>query len=323
MSEEQVYAGIDIGGTNIKYGLLDAGGKVLYREQRPTMAEKGPMPLMHLVTNIAERLLYYAAEENYGVEYLGVGSPGAVDHKAGKVIGPCPNIEGWMGMEIGQVLSERLNLPVLVDNDVNAMALAEARFGAAIGARSVVCLTVGTGIGGAVIIDGNVWHGANSTAGELGHMTIDYDGPKCACGSYGCLEVFCASQGIIDRTRARLRKQMTPIFTEILEGEIENLTIKKLFAAVKKGDETAIAIVEETGRYLGAGLAGIVNFLNPDVVVIGGGITDGGGNFLESTLAEIKRRAFSSAVEKLTVSKAALGNDAGFIGAGLLGTTRS
>jgi glucokinase len=319
MSEDQVYAGIDIGGTSIKYGLVDTTGKILHKEQRPTLAEKGPMPLMHLITNIAERLLYYAAEEDFSVKYLGVGSPGAIDNRTGRVIGPSPNIEGWQGMEIGETLKDRLNLPVIVDNDVNAMSLAELRFGAASGARSAVCVTVGTGVGGAVIINGRVWHGANFTAGELGHMTINFDGPKCTCGNYGCIEAYCSSQAIIDRTKHKVKGGLTPILEEVLERNVENLTVKKLFAALKKGDAVAQEVILETAKYLGIGLAGVANLLNPEIIVIGGGITEGGGGFIEAVADEIKKHAFSSAYEKLSIAKAVLGNDAGFIGAGLLG----
>ncbi|MEW6412437.1 MAG: ROK family protein [Candidatus Zixiibacteriota bacterium] len=319
MSDKHVYAGIDIGGTNIKYGLFDEEGKVIFKEQRPTMAEKGPMPLMHLVTNIGEKLLYYAADENYHVDWIGVGSAGAIDHKKGKVIGPSPNIVGWQGMEIGPIMQERLNLPVFVDNDVNCMALAESRFGAAIGASSVVCAAVGTGVGGGLIIDNKLVRGASSSAGELGHMTIDLNGPKCACGNNGCVEAFCSSQAIIDRAIRKLNNGLTPICDEILEGSLDNLNIKKLFAAARKGDDIANQVVDETARYLGVALAGIVNLINPEVVVIGGGITDGGAGFVSAAADEIRKRAFSSAVEKLVVVKAALGNDAGFIGAGLLG----
>ncbi len=319
MSKKRVYAGIDIGGTNIKFGLFDAAGNILFREQRPTMAEKGPIPLMHLVTNIAERLLYFAAEEEHAVDYVGVGSPGAVDHRTGKVVGPCPNIKGWQGTEISANMTERLNIPVFVDNDVNSMALAEVRFGAAMGAKSVVCVTVGTGVGGAVIVDGRVVHGSSSTAGELGHMTIDFDGPKCACGNNGCIESYCSSQAMTGRVKSKLAHGLTPAFSEVLEGSLDGLTIKKIFAAAKKGDDIATAAINETATYLGVGLAGIINLLNPEIVVIGGGITDGGAGFVETVAEEIRKRAFSSAVENLTVSKAALGNDAGFIGAGLLG----
>lgn len=319
MALKQAFAGVDIGGTNIKYGLVDLKGKVLFREQRPTLVEKGAEPLMHLVTNIAERLLYYAAEEEYEIKSLGVGTPGAVDTRIGKVISLSPNIDGWQGMEIGRTLKDRLNLPVHVDNDVNAMALAESKFGAGVGYSSAVCVAVGTGVGGGIIIDGKVWRGANYTAGEVGHISIDADGPPCRCGSRGCLEVFCSSEGIIGRAKNKLRSGLTQIFEEVVDGDIETLTIKKLFAAVKKGDEIAIEVISETAAYLGAGLAGVVNLLNPEIVIIGGGVADGGGGFVEAVSAEIRKRAFGSATEKLRVAKATLGNDAGFIGASILG----
>ncbi len=322
MSENLVYAGIDIGGTNIKYGLVDAKGKVLFKESRPTMVEKGAEPLMHLVTNISERLLYYAADEELEVKWLGVGTPGAVDNRIGKVISLSPNIEGWQWMEIGRILKERLNLPVIVDNDVNSMALAESRFGAGVGYRSVLCVAVGTGVGGGLIIDGKIWRGANFTAGEIGHMTINYAGPQCRCGSRGCIEVYCSSEAIIGRTKAKLSNGLTEIFQDVLEGPLDGLTIKKLFAAAKRGDTVAVEVINETAVYLGAGLAGAVNLLNPEIVVIGGGIADGGGGFLEAVSAEIRKRAFSTAVENLRVARASLGNDAGFIGASILGDSR-
>ncbi|MEA1981027.1 MAG: ROK family protein [candidate division Zixibacteria bacterium] len=315
------YAGIDIGGTNIKFGLFNAKGQVLYREQKPTMADKGPQSLMHLITNIGERLMLYAAEENIDVRWLGVGTAGAIDFKKGKVIGPSPNIPGWEGMEIGRNLKERLNMPVYVDNDVNSMALAEHRFGTAIGYDSVLCLTLGTGVGGAIIIDGKVYRGANSTAGELGHMSIKFDGPQCKCGNYGCLESFVASHVILSRVKSLLDNEMTAYFKEVLDGNPENISIKKLFNAYKREDEVAVQVLDETAGYVGTALAGLVNLLNPELVVIGGGIAEGSEKFIGKVKQEVKKRAFSSAVENLLILKASLGNDAGFIGAGLLGET--
>ncbi|MBU8934464.1 MAG: ROK family protein [candidate division Zixibacteria bacterium] len=319
MTDNQVLAGIDIGGTSVKFGLFDTTGKILHKERRPTMPEKGATVLMHLVTNIAERLLYFAAEEDYDVHHLGVGTPGAVDFNAGKVIGTCPNIDGWQGMEIATILKERLNMPVWVDNDVNAMALSELHFGAARGAKSVVCVTVGTGVGGAVMFDGKLWRGANHSAGELGHMSIDYDSPQVHSGIPGSIESFCASKAIIGRLKEAMTDGMTPAFEKVLDGDLSHLTIRKLFAAERARDELAISTIDEAARYLGTGLAGVVNLLNPEVVVIGGGIAEGGVRFVETATATIRELAFDSAVEKLTVVRASLGNDAGFVGAGLLG----
>jgi glucokinase len=319
MPENTVHAGIDIGATTIKYGLVDPNGKVVYRDQRPTVSEKGSDALLHLVTNIGERLLLFAAEDELEVRWLGVGSPGAVDVRSGTVIGATPNIEGWQGTALGRNLSDRLNLPVYVDNDVNAMALAELRYGAAIGCKSVVCVAVGTGVGGAIIVNGHLWRGANYSAGEIGHMPINFEGPDCQEEMRGCLEAYCCSQAIIARTKERLSNGLTPAFDEVLQGSIDNLNIKKLFGAAKKGDNLAQGVIHETAEYLAIGLAGVVNLFNPEIVIIGGGIADGGAGFVETASAGIRKRAFRSATEHLRVARAALGNDAGFIGASILG----
>jgi glucokinase len=319
MSAKLAYAGIDIGGTNIKFGLVDTSGKVLYREQRPTMVEKGADPLMHLITNISESLMFHAAEEELEVRWLGVGTPGGVDAKAGRVLGPCPNIPGWEGMEVGSILKERLNMPVFVDNDANVVALAESRFGAALGYKSVVCVTLGTGVGGGLILDGKLWRGCSGAAGEIGQMSINFDGPPCMGENAGCIESYCASQAIIKRVKAKLNNELTPIFNEVCSGDIEALSIKRIFTALRKGDEIARSAIMETARFLGIGLSGVVNLLNPEIVILGGGIADGGSEFVEAVASEIKKRSFKSAVDRLRVARATLGNDAGFIGAGILG----
>ncbi len=322
MAQQSIFAGIDVGGTNVKFGLFEEGGRVVHREHRPTQADKGPKPLIHLISNIAERLLYMAAEDELTVAHLGVGTPGAVEFASGKIIGPSPNIPGWQGTELGSLLRERLNTPVFVDNDANCVALAESRSGAAYGSQSVVCVTIGTGIGGGIVLGGHLWRGATHSAAELGHVVIDPEGPMCGCGRKGCIEAFCSSRAITGRALAKMKGGLTPAFAALLSGGDDRLTIRKLFAAHKKGDEVARVTLEETARFLGIGLAGIVNFLNPETVVIGGGVAEAGGGFVEMVAAEIRKRAFESAVEELKIVRATLGNDAGFIGAGMLGVGR-
>ena len=322
MASERTYAGIDIGGTNIKYGLVDLKGKVLFKEQRPTITDKGPEPLLHLVANIGESLLLHAAEDDCEVSWLGVGTPGSVDFKTGQVIGMSPNIPGWKGAPIGEFLRDRLNIPVWVDNDVNAVALAEHRFGAGAGYTSAVCVAVGTGVGGGIILNGKLWRGSTYAAGEIGHMSVDLEGPVCRCGNKGCVEVYCASPAILERCRARLEHNLTPAFKEVLNGDPGDLSIRKIFAAAKKRDALALGVIEETARYLAVGMAGVVNLLNPEVVIIGGGVADGGAGFVETVAQELRSRVCDSAQEKLRVVKATLGNSAGFIGAAILGEER-
>ncbi len=319
MSTKQAFAGIDIGGTSVKFGLFSPDGTIIYKNQKPTLADKGAVPLMHLVTNIAEQLMYHAAEDELEVRWLGVGTPGSVDFKTGQVIGAAPNIEDWRGTEIGRNLKERLNMPVWVDNDVNTVALAELRFGAAIGAKSAICVTIGTGIGGAVVIDGHVQRGHTYSGGEIGHMSINFDGPPCKCGRNGCIEAYCSSGAIINRAKKRLEQQPSEIIEEITGGRTDRLAIKQLFAAARKNDKLAKEVIAETAEYLGIGLANLVNLLNPEIIIIGGGIADGSTEFLAKLSETIKEQAFESAVKELKIVKATLGNDAGFIGAGLLG----
>lgn len=323
MSDLEHYAGIDIGATNVKYGLVDSNGKIVYRDQKPAMVEKGTKPLLHLITNIAENLLLRAAEEDVTINWLGVGSPGAIDNLTGVVKGKCPNIPDWVGTEIGPHLGKHLNMPVYVDNDGNAMALAELRFGAARRFSSAVCITVGTGIGGGIIIDKSIWRGSSYSGGEIGHIIVNSDGVQCRCGNKGCLEAYCSSRALLDRARGRMKNNSSEILTEVLSGNIGNLNIKKLFVAATKGDELALGVIEETAAILGAGLSGVVNLLNPEAIIFGGGIVDAGAGFMETAGAEIRKRAFPSATENLRIMKAELGNDAGFIGAGLLGEYKS
>jgi glucokinase len=319
----KAYAGIDVGGTNIKFGLFAPDGKIIYKEQRPTMAEKGAIPLMHLITNIAESLMLHAADDDLEVPWLGVGTPGAVEFKTGRVLGQTPHIKDWAGMEIGETLRERLNMSVWVDNDVNAMSLGELKYGAAVGTISAVCITVGTGIGGAVIVDGKLVRGASHSAGEIGHMTINFDGPKCKCGKTGCVEAYCSSSAIINRAKKKLEKEMTPGFSDLLKNDLDNLSIKTITAAAKNDDFAAGEVLEETAGYLAIALGNIANVLNPEMIVVGGGIIDGSPEFLTMVSREIKKHAFDSAVKELKITRATLGNDAGFIGAGLLGECAS
>jgi glucokinase len=323
MSEQEYYAGIDIGGTNIKFGLVDSNGKILFRDQRAAQVEKGAKPLLHLITNIAENLLFRAAEDELKINWLGVSSPGSVNNITGTVNGRCPNIPNWVGTELGTHLKDYLNLQVYVDNDANAMALAESRFGAARRFTSALCVTVGTGIGGGIIINNNLWRGASYSGGEIGHIILNNNGIKCRCGNRGCLEAYCSSQVMLDNLKSKSKNGMSEILSQVLNGKMSNLNIKKLFTAAKKGDESALEVIDEAARTLGAGLSGAINLLNPEALILGGGIVEGGAGFIETVGEEIRNRAFPSAVENLRILKAELGNDAGFIGAAILGEYKS
>lgn len=317
-SKPTIRIGIDLGGTNIKYGCLNAAGDIIAHASEATLADSGSEALLDQLANIAEKLIR-DNEDSSTIELVGVVTPGAVDISSGAVIGGSPNIPGWVGAQIGKTLRNRLNLPVLVENDARAMALAELRLGAGKGVSSAICLTIGTGIGGAVILNGQLWRGSSQSAGEIGHMVVDIDGQLGDDGLPGSLESLAAAPAIVRRLKRALNEEVTPVFQELLAGlSIDSLTARHVFEAYDRGDVLARESIEETARILGLGLVGVVNTFNPERVIIGGGVVDAVGAIVPLIADKICALALSSAVENLSVVRAELGNQAGFIGAALL-----
>lgn len=315
---ERLYAGIDIGATNIKYGLVDDRGAIRYRDQVATPKSGSAETLFDKIVVCGERLLVEADEAGAAVARLGVGSPGSVNMTTGVIQGGCPNMPYWEGFHLRDRLAERLNLPVMVDNDANCAAAAEHRFGAGHGFDNIVCLTIGTGIGGGLIIGGAVYRGANFSAGEVGHLLVG--GEDAADGSR-YLETLVSSKAILARLKERLAGERTPVFDSLVGDDMEQLTIKKMFQAARKGDRAAIEVVQTTARILGTALAGLVNVLNPEMVILGGGIAEGGREFVDIVRDTIMARALAAAIDGLEVVPARLGNAAGFIGAAFLGSS--
>lgn len=314
----RVYAGIDIGATNIKYGLVSEQGEPVYRNQTPTPQEPFAEKLFEKVRYAGEQLLVEADEQSLTVGYIGVGSPGSVNTKTGVIQGTCPNLPFWVGFHLRDRLSEQLNLPIEVDNDANCAALAEYRFGAGRGYRNIICLTIGTGIGGGLIIDGALYRGADYSAGEVGHMLVNNaDGEEKAQVVH--LEKIVSAPAIIDELQRRLKSEMTPQFEAIIGNDMSQLTIRRMFAAMKKGDRVAPAVVREKAEILGAALAGLANVMNPELIILGGGVAEGGTIFVDIVKETVLGQALPVVAESLAVTPALLGNSAGFIGAAVLG----
>jgi glucokinase len=215
-------------------------------------------------------------------------------------------------------LSNHFDYPIYVDNDANVMALAEHKFGAAKGYKDALCLTLGTGIGGGIILNDKLFHGSNFAGAEFGHMTICYNGRKCNCGGIGCLEMYASAPAIVRDSKRLLRKNKKSILHKLVKGDLDKLTTEIIFEAERKRDVLASDVINQVCAYLGAGIASAVNLLNPEIVVIGGGVSEGGESFIRRIEKEVKRRAFPSATKNLKIVKAKLGNDAGFIGAAML-----
>lgn len=314
---ERLYAGIDIGATNIKFGLVDDRGIVKFKSKVATPDATTPDRLFDKVLYCGEQLLIMADEENSDVSHIGVGSPGTVDLSTGVIEGTCPNLPGWVGFHLRERLKERLNLPIFVDNDANCASLAELRFGAGVGFEDIICLTIGTGIGGTLIINGHLHRGSNFAAGEIGHMKVAV--MRNGKTEFENLEKLVSSRAIITAVRERLEKEMTPAFQNLLGDTPDGLTIRKIFTAIKRGDTVALDVISNRGRLLGATLAGLLNVINPQLIILGGGVAEGGVDFVDAVKSTIQELALSTVTHGLEIVRAKLGNDAGFIGAAFLG----
>ena len=314
---EKLFAGIDIGATNIKYGLVDASGSVRFKSKTVTPESVPPDKLFEQVQYCGEQLLIVADEEEGVVEHIGVGSPGTINIQTGVVEGTCPNLPGWPGFHLRDRLKDQLNLPVFVDNDANCASLAEYRFGAGIGFTDIICLTVGTGIGGTLIINGKMHRGHDYAAGEIGHMLITCFKDNEIISEP--LEKLVSSKSIIAAVEERLKDTMTPAFENQIGENLERLTIRRIFTAIKRGDKGALEVVQKSGELLGLALASLVNVFNPQVIILGGGVAEGGSDFVDIVRKTVLSSSLVAAIDSLQIIPAKLGNDAGFIGAAFLG----
>lgn len=305
--------GIDLGASLTKYGVVSDRGKVVTSGSRNTPVDSGPLGLRAMLQDSALRLLQKSHLRRIKIEGIGIGSPGTVSLKTGQVVGASPNLPGWTGVRLKQIFA-KFNLSVWADNDANLMALAEHRLGAARGCRNAVCLTIGTGIGGGIIVEGKLYHGSDCAAGELGHMSINFSGNLCRCGGIGCLEAYVSVPALIEAARSEIN---LPGSSSSLSRPKRNLSLRHIFRAARMKDKTALKVINNEIDYLSTGLASVVNLLNPEVIVIGGGLVEVDSSFLQEVERKLKQKAFPSATRNLRLVKAKLGNQAGFVGAAL------
>ncbi len=312
------FIGVDLGGTNIKFGIVSGRGEVRHKSMLSAQADLGRQAILANISRAVRQELAVAQDRKIRIRGIGVGSPGTVNLSTGKIEGSCPNLPQMVGVNLRRWLSESFALPICVDNDANLMALAESRLGAAKGFSDALCLTIGTGIGGGIILEGKLFHGSSFAGAEFGHMTICHNGRKCNCGGIGCLEMYASAPAMVKDARRLLAKDKKSVIHRLVEKDLSRLIAEILFQAEKKGDKLAAGVINQACAYLGAGISSAVNLLNPQVVVIGGGVSQGGASFIRRIEKEVKDRAFPSATKHLKVVRAKLGNDAGFIGAAIL-----
>ncbi|ANX13804.1 hypothetical protein ABE41_017475 [Fictibacillus arsenicus] len=305
-----VSIGIDIGGTKIVAGLVTNQGEVLYKQIVPTATE-GKEHIIFQLQQLINNLLKEANKLRLPtLKGIGIGTAGQIDFKKGIVRSGTSNIKYWNDIPLKQEMQRLFGFPAWIDNDVNVVALAESYLGAAKGYDNVVFLTLGTGIGGAVIQEGKLLHGEWGGAAELGHMSVDRNGPECNCGYNGCLEAYASGTGIANQMKQYLIKK-----PELYDGSIENITARDVFQWAYEGKQHAKSVLDDSMDALAYGTVNIIHAFNPSLLVLGGGIIDQHNWINQDLQNRVRNLGISSLVQSVSFAKAAFGDEAGVIGA--------
>lgn len=296
--------GIDVGGTNIKAGLVTPSGKVRSRTILPTKSfARSKKKLINTMVACVEDMMQANQLRRNDILGIGIGLPGLIDTKKG-MVNLLVNIPGWKNVPLKRIIEKTLGIPVFIDNDANLIALGEWKFGAGRGFRNLVSITIGTGVGGGLIIDNRLYRGASFSAGEVGHIPLSEEGFRCLCGGRGCLERTIGNRYLLQRGKKIFRNQ--------------NITLEEITNLARKGNKKAIRFWMEVAIHLGNGLSGVVNLLNPQCIIIGGGIANAHQYLLKTVHQTIRKRAMSIPAKTVKIRKAKLGTDAGIIGTQVL-----
>ncbi len=321
MTLERAVIGIDLGGTKIGTALTDSEGSVIAYDYRETRAEAGQEAVVERMLASARQVMAEAEMSPSQVAAVGVGAPGPLNVTKGVVVAP-PNLPGWDRVPLKRLIEEGLGIATFLENDANAAALGEHRFGAGRGVEHMIYVTVSTGIGGGLILDGELYHGDSGMAGEIGHITILPYGPLCGCGNRGCLEALASGTAIARQARERVAHGVSTRIADLAEGDPERITAKLVADAAEQGDVEAQEILDEAMYYLGIGMANLVNLFNPQMIVIGGGLAKIGEPLFESVRRAIERRAFRAQAQAVRIVRAALEDKVGVLGAAAVAMTR-
>lgn len=312
--KEQYALGIDLGGTNIKFGIVSESGRISRKISLDTKVEGGPEKIISQMEKGIKELL---SRNKLKIKGIGVGSPGVVSTKKGIVENP-PNFPGWGKVNLGRILEKKFKIKVYVENDANAAAIGEMFFGAGKKIDSFIMITLGTGVGGGIILKRKLYRGEFGAAGEIGHMTIDHNGPKCNCGSYGCIETYAGNSYLINRVKEQLKENQDSELWKAVSEDMSLLSPRLICEALKAGDRFSISVVKELGEYLGSGLASASNLLDISTFIFGGGVAGFGDILFDSIEETIKKRVLTPLRGRIKVRAAKLKNDAGIKGASAL-----
>ena len=308
--------GVDLGGTNIAIGLIDLDGKViLHKKSIKTNAPRSCREISEDIKNVCLALCHDEKITISDVEWIGIATPGIV--KSGVVVSAV-NL-GWTNERFGDIVAELTGRPTYVANDANAAAYAEAKWGCGVGEESLIAVTLGTGVGGGIVLNGKIWEGFNGFAAELGHMVIVAGGRHCGCGLRGCLEAYCSATALVHETRRMMKLYPDSIMWDIVKGDISRIDGRTAFEASKKNDMAARQVIDDFVNYLAIGIANVINIFQPSVVCVGGGISGQGETLMRPLRERLKYTSFGTKDSRTRVEAAVFRNDAGIIGAGLLG----
>ncbi|MFO7915103.1 MAG: ROK family protein [Candidatus Krumholzibacteriales bacterium] len=305
--------GVDIGGTNVKLAVVNEAGDILHRGMIPTEPSSGPR-------KTASRVAEWFEEQGPlpgDVTGAGVGCAGLINHQEG-LLYSSPNLPGWEGARLMEIFREELSLPVTIDNDANCAAYGEYFFGAGKGYDNFVCITLGTGVGGGIIIDGNLYRGEFGQAGELGHTKVVAGGELCSCGSRGCLEAYIKAEAIVERALGMIENGDASVLSEK-----ERVTVKDISEAAGSGDEVAAEALRITGWYLGIGLSNVAHLINPGAIAVGGGVAMAGRHIMGPATDSLSEHVMNEIFMNVSIVPAELGNSASSIGAAMLASEKS
>lgn len=311
--QQQYVVGIDLGGTKIAMALAGTEGRILASTRHPTNVSGGPETILSTLVNMVDKLLATHGLRRNQLSAVGMGVPCLLE-KDSSICRFSPNLF-WRDVDIGSFWRQHFSCPLVVDNDVRLGALAEQTWGASQGARDLLFVAIGTGIGSGLIIDGEIYRGSRGLAGEIGHITLAPDGPICNCGNRGCLEVYAAGPAIARRAREAMTADGESLLWQLCAGREEDVTAELVSQAADKGDQLAQRIWEETGHYLGTGLASVATLLNPEKIVVGGGVAQAGKKLFRPLRQTLAKQVLTVPGIDYPVLPATLGSEAGVLGA--------
>jgi len=312
--ERKLILGVDLGGTKIAAALATTQGKILARGRSSTPAQAGPDAVIKSICATIDKTLSAKKLESSRLLGIGIAAAGSIDSVNGKVIFS-PNLSGWHEVPLRDAVERKFNVPTYLGNDANLAALGEWRFGVEKKVANLIYITVSTGIGGGIIADGKLYTGACGVAGEIGHMTIDVNGPKCNCGSIGCWETLASGTALAREAVKQITEGAKTSIIELVNGDISKIDARIVDLAAKQGDRLAQELISQLAYYFGVGLANLVNIFNPELILVGGGVAKMGDLLLQPAIKVVKERAFSTSANAVEIKPAILGDDSGILGA--------